>query len=238
MPQKDQLHFILGKCCHLILEWFHQQYIEGCLLPYHITMQDAYKVAMKEYGSKMNPEMKSECWEITNSYLRKITKDKNNGHPFNVLAVEKSFDFPIVENIILRGAIDIIYYDDYDGVLHVADYKTTKNEKYLTDFTQLLTYAFVIQQDHPEITKIRGSYILLRHDSKKLTQEFSLDQILSVKQKYIDYATKIQAEKEFKASPSNLCSWCGFLEHCEQGRDEVSNNSFGQQQKVFGAINW
>lgn len=231
-PKKDRDYHIFGKFCHRVLEWFHEQYIKGCLLPYNTTMTDAFKVAWTEYKDKMTPEMKKECWEIINSYLRLITKDKQNGLPANVIAIEKRFDFSIADNLVLNGAIDRIQLDA-DNVIHVADYKTTKNKKYLkNDWFQLLTYAYVIVSEDPTIEKVRASYILLRHDFEYVTTEFSKEEILAVKDKFIDYASQIRNEKDFTPNPSALCNYCDFLEHCPEGKTK----SYGQN--IYGEIAW
>lgn len=239
MPQPDRDYFVLGSFCHLVLENFHQQFIDGCLLPFHIAIKDSWNVAWQKYKSKMTPEMKQECWKIIDGYLRKITKDKNNGESFNILAVEHPFDFHLSEKVIIRGSIDIVQ-KDADNTWHVADWKSTKNPKHLENdnFFQIKTYCFVLLQEHPEIAKFKGSYVLLRHDFRKITKEFSLDEILAVRQKYLDYANQIESEKDFKATPNQLCGWCAYLEHCDEGRTQVANSCFNQQQKVFGAINW
>src|SRR5277367_5500485 len=87
-PKKDRDYHVFGKFCHRVLEWFHLQYIDGCLLPYNVTMTDAFKVAWSEFKEKMTPEMKKECWEIVNKYLILITKDKKAGLPANVIFAE------------------------------------------------------------------------------------------------------------------------------------------------------
>src|ERR1700723_475502 len=217
-PKKERDYHILGKYCHFVLEWFHQQYIDGCILPYNITMTDAFKMAWIEYKDKMTPEMKKECWDIINKYLVMITKDKNAGLPANVISVEKRFDFAISENIILNGAIDRIQLDA-DNVFHVCDYKTTKNKKYLkNDWFQLLTYAFVMLHEDPTIEKVRGSYILLRHDFEHITTEFSKQEILAVGEKFEQYASQIRSEKDYAATTSALCNFCDFQEHCIEGK--------------------
>lgn len=229
-PKKDHSYHIFGKFCHKALEWFHQQYIDGCLLPYSTTMTDAFKAAWSEYKDKMTPEMKKDCWEILNQYLCGVSKDKKNGLPFNVIGVEKRFEFPIGDKIILNGAIDVVRMSA-DNVLEVADYKTTKNKKYLKDdWFQLMTYGMVMLKERPELKKIRVSYILLRHEFEHLTREFSAKELLSVKQQYIDYAAKILAEKDYEPSPTNLCGWCDYLESCEAGQ---------KQTRMFsGEVSW
>jgi Protein of unknown function (DUF2800). len=232
MPKKDWDHHIFGKFCHMALEEFHAAYIEGCLLPYHITMSDAYKKALTEFKDKMNPEMKKECWDIINNYLKMVTIQKSKNLPDNVIAVEKKFELPVGENIILNGAIDRIQIDA-DNVVHVADYKTTKNKKYLKDdFFQLLTYAYVIVSEDPSIKKVRGSYILLRHNFEYITTEFDIDQIMTVADKYIEYARQINTEKEFKPNPTALCNFCDFQEHCPEGKSKSFN------QTTYGEVSY
>lgn len=232
MPKKDRDYHIFGKFCHRVLEWFHQQYLDGCLLPYNTTMTDAFKVAWEEYKDKMTPEMKKECWEIVDRYLRLITKDKQNGMPASVIKVEKRFDFKLADNLVLNGAIDRIQMDA-DDVIHVADYKTTKNKKYLkNDWFQLLTYAYVIISEDPSIKKVRASYILLRHDFEYVTKEFSKKEILEVKKLYEDYAAQILAEKEFEPNPTALCNYCDFLQLCPAGKSKAYD------QQVYGEVNW
>ncbi len=227
LPKKERDYHILGKFCHATLEWFHNQYIEGCLLPYNTTMTDAFKFAWSEYKDKMTPEMKKECWEIINNYLRSIT-----GKKMTALSMEKRFELPIGENIILNGAIDKISLDD-DNILHVADFKTTKNKKYLVnDWFQLLTYCYVIYTEDPTITKVRASYILLRHNAELITKEFGLDEILSMKDKFISYAEQIRNEKEFAPTTSALCKFCDFQEHCPAGKSMSRDNS------MYGEVSW
>lgn len=236
-PKKERDYHFFGKFCHAVLEIFHNYYVEGCLLPYNIAMNDAFKAAWSEYKNHMTPEMKKECWTIIDKYLRIITKDKANNLPFNVLACEKKFELPIAENVVLNGAIDRIQLDA-DNVVHVADYKTTKNKKYLTsDWFQLLTYAYTIVIEDPSITKIRASYILLRHDFEYITTEFDIKQIMSVKDQYVEYAKQILAETEYQPTPSMLCGWCDFLEHCPQGREKANSNQM-QSHKVYGEVSW
>jgi len=235
LPQKEKDYFTFGKFIHLALEWFHQQYIDGCLLPYHITLNDAFKVSWKKYGEKMTPEMKDECWKILDQYLKLVSKDKHNGHPFNIIAVEKQFNYQLTDDVILRGAIDVIKLDD-DGVLHVADWKSSKSKKYLeNDWIQLLSYCFILLQENPELTKIRGSYVMMRHGFEYLTKEFQVNEILEMRQKYIDYAQQIRTEKDFIATPNNLCNWCSYLDICAPGKTKVGTYN---SQNVFGEVNW
>lgn len=231
LPKKDWDFHIFGKFCHKVLEDFHNAYLEGCLLPYNITMGDAYKAALTEYKDKMTPEMKKECWALIDKYLRIVSKDKKL--VTSVIGVEKKFDFAIDEKLILNGMIDKIQIDD-DGVIHVADYKTTKNKKYLkNDWFQLLTYAYVILNEDPAVKKVRASYILLRHDFEYITTEFEVDEILKVKDKYLEYARQINTEKDFEPSPTALCNYCDFQNLCPAGKTKAFDSS-----NIYGEVNW
>lgn len=230
LPRKDWEFHTFGKFCHMVLEQFHKSYLEGCLLPYNVTMGDAFKAALVEYKDKMTPEMKKECWGLIDQYLRFVSQDKGAKFPANVIGVEKRFEFPIAENLILNGAIDRIQLDD-DGVVHVCDYKTVKNKKYLKDdFFQLLTYAYVIISEDPTIKKVRASYILLRHNFEYVSTEFNVKQIKQVKDKYIAYAKQIHEETDFKPNPTVLCNYCDFLDRCPEGKTKAFN------QNVFGEV--
>jgi RecB family exonuclease len=233
LPRKDWEFHIFGKFCHKVLEDFHNAYIKyNSVLPFNQEMGNAFKSATKEFGDKMTPEMKKDCWIIIDKYLRIVTNDKKNNLSANVVACEKNFDFAVSENLILNGMIDRIQIDD-DNVVHVCDYKTVKNKKYLKkDFFQLLTYAYVILQDNPDLEKVRASYILLRHDFEYITTEFSASEILKVKDQYLEYAMQMNTEKEFTPNPTALCNYCDFLNNCPEGKSKSFN------QNVYGEVSW
>jgi CRISPR/Cas system-associated exonuclease Cas4 (RecB family) len=232
LPRKDWDHHIFGKFCHKVLEDFHLAFINGSTEAFNTVMSKAYKDAIVEYDGKMTADMKKECWKIIDQYLRLITQDKKNNCLPNVLACEKSFDFAISDKVILNGMIDRVQLDA-DNVVHVCDYKTVKNKKYLkNDFFQLLTYAYVMINEDPSIQKIRASYILLRHDFEYITTEFSVPEILKIKDKYIDYANQIVEEKEYTPNPTPLCGYCDYLNACPEGKGRVFD------KPVYGEVAW
>jgi len=213
LPQKEFDFYILGKFCHKVLEDFHITYINGSTELFNSVMSKVFKQASREFV--MSKEMKKECWDIIDKYLRLIIKNKiDNIYP-NIIACEKNFNFIVDKNISLNGMIDRIQIDN-DGVLHVGDYKTTKNKKYLqNDKFQLLTYAYyLVTQDNLDLDKIRASYILLRHNFEHITFDFKIDEILKIKDMYIEYANAILSETEFNPTVSKLCEYCGFCNIC------------------------
>jgi len=233
LPRKDWEFHIFGKFCHKVLEEFHNAYsIKKSTNPLNVEMGNAFKLALAEFKEKMSAEMKKECWAIIDQYLRIITHDKKNNLSANVIACEKPFEINIEDKIILNGMIDRVQIDA-DNVIHVCDYKTVKNKKYLkNDFFQLLTYAYVIISEDPSITKVRASYILLRHDFEYITTEFTVPEIIKVRDKYLDYADKIHAEKEYKPNPTALCNYCDYLNLCPDGKTKAFN------QNVYGEVKW
>lgn len=232
LPRKEFEFHTFGKFVHKVLEDFHNEFINGSQEALHKVMAKAYKGALAEYRSKMTQEAQKEAYGIVDSYLEKISSEKNSIK--TILAVEKNFNFNISNAVILNGMIDRIQLDP-DGVVHVCDYKTVKNKKYLkNDFLQLLTYAYVIFNDDPTIEKVRGSYILLRHNFEYITKEFSKKEILEIKDKYEEYAKMIEDEKLWRPNPTPLCSYCDYVELCPEGKGFVNKN----KNIKFGEVSW
>lgn len=234
LPKKTRDYHTTGKFCHKVLEDFHNEYINGSSSPYNETMTKAFKEAYKLYKPDMTKDMKKECWNFINEYLKVVSHNKEHNLSANVLACEKSFEviIPGENNIILNGMIDRIQLDS-DNVLHLADYKTTKNKKYLqNDWFQLLTYGYVMLNEDPKLEKIRASYILLRHNFEYITTEFTKEDLLKVKDKYVQYAEQILNEKEFKPTPTFMCNYCDFCNDCESGRKIINPIN------LYGEVEW
>jgi RecB family exonuclease len=232
LPRKTWSFHTFGKFCHKVLEDFHNVYINGSQEPYNVIMSKAFKDAVTEYKIDMTPEMKKDCWKIIDQYLRIVTTNKKNNLSSNILACEKNFELLVGGKVILNGMIDRIQLDD-DNVIHVCDYKTSKNKKYLKDdFFQLLTYAYIIVSEDPEIKKVRASYILLRHNFEYLTAEFNKDEILKIADKYINYTDLIVNEKDFKPNPTRLCTYCDHVNICPEGR------KIADPSTIYGSVEW
>jgi RecB family exonuclease len=231
LPRKDFEYHKLGRAVHLILEIFHGEYINGSLEQLNKAMSHSYKVAMKEFGHQLSEQSKKEIYDIIDKYLQYITDTQDTIK--TITSVEKNFDFNITDKVVLNGMIDRIQTDN-DGVIHVCDYKTTKNIKYIkNDFMQLLTYAYVIYSENPTIEKVRGSYILLRHNFEHITKEFSLDDILKIKEQYEGYAKQIESNSLWEANTTRLCAFCPFLDKCEEGMAFTTPH-----RNTTGKTNW
>jgi len=231
LPKKEWDFHIYGKFVHRVLELYHLHYLKGGTSERHISMMDAFKESCVEFKGKMTPEQRVEAKLACSAYLKKLSEEPLDQVP-NITGVEKEFSINIADKICLLGVIDRVQIDA-DGVPHVCDYKTTKNKKYLkNDWFQLLTYAYVMYMQDPTITKVRGSYILIRHGFEYITATFDLPQILAIKDKFLKYAEDMEAEKLFRANPTPLCKYCDFLENCDEGRQ------FTQRDTYFGKTSW
>jgi RecB family exonuclease len=232
LPRIDRDYHVFGKFLHKCLEDFHLAYINGSTSPYNEILGFCFKTAKLEYGDLMTAEMLKEARAMLKEYLDIIVLKKQNNQEDNVIAVEKSFSINIHKNLILNGLIDRVQIDR-DGTINVGDYKTTKNKKYLVDDNfQLKTYAYALWLEDQSITKIRGSYILLRHNYEYINFEFNLDDILSVPKTYEEYYDEIIKEAEYKANPTFMCHYCDFLPLCDEGKAKV------KPQLTHGEVVW
>lgn len=246
---KDRDYLIFGKFLHSVLENFHaiikRQNDDN--KPFARIMEEQFASAIPEYKS-LTPAQLKDGHKIMTLYLKNFSQDHSEGTFPDILETEQEFCINIDDKILLNGFIDRVQLD-HDGVLHVADYKTSKAKsiKYLKkDKFQLLTYAYVLALIHPEIEKVRASYILLRARQcadchytldkeaelsaescpecksvnftiPSIVEEFSRDQILLIEEEFLEYAAKINVEKAFSSTTSPLCEYCDFLDLCPDG---------------------
>lgn len=230
LPKKEFTYHIFGRFVHRILELFHLSYINGSKESYHSVMSNAFNEAMQEIKGKISLSQKEEAYVILTKYLERL--NSNKGEVARVKSVEQTFNLQINDGLILTGMIDRVQLDE-DGVYHIIDYKTSKSKTYLKeDLLQLLTYAYVIYNEHPEITKVRVSYIMLKFDCEFITKEFKLDEILSIKDVYEKYAEEIHSETEYTANPQMLCRFCDYIDICNSGKNFVA------RQYKTGEIKW
>ena len=226
LPKKDWEHLTFGKFCHEILELFYKKVLAGNTQPYNVILSEAWKEAYLNWKPKLTKENVSQAKEICTQFLYQETTSKDK----TVLAVEDQFYIDIDGKVLLNGLIDRVQLDN-DGVIHVSDYKTTKNKKYLkNDFFQLLTYAFVMWLRDPTLKKVRGSYILLRHNLETIVTEFSVEEIKTVDPALLKYFESIKDEKLFRPNPTNLCKFCDYTDNCEAGKRFLGQTDrFGQE---------
>lgn len=256
LPRKERDYHVFGKFLHEILEKFHKMKIAGDTRPDNIIISEAFKSAYSNFKDKLNLDQIKESKNIISKYLVKLDLDRKLGQESQILDVEKEFYININDKIILNGFIDRVQLD-YDGLLHVGDYKTSllldkkdldipftntdKYKRYKKDIFQLKTYAYVMMLEYPEIEKIRCSYIMLRHNFHLIEKVFTKNEIMEIGSEFIEYADKIHEEKLYRPQVSPLCPYCDHIEVCDAGKafvkaqDERKN---GITTSTFGETNW
>lgn len=213
-PKREWSHLKLGNLVHKALEIFHKMILKGDNRPLGQIMKDAFAKARVEEKIDSS-DILMEAKALLGDYLKSI----KNKMP-NVRGIEVPFKIKIAENVLVRGFIDRVDVLN-DGMFHIVDYKTTKNEKYLDAF-QLLVYGLWLKHKKPEVSKFKASYILLKHKSKYKSYMFNVNDIDNCKKKVLGFAEKInnnKAENKWVPVPTRLCNWCDFMPICKAHED-------------------
>ena len=210
-----------GSCAHLILELFHQRANKDTNPEdYSKIMKECFVQALKD--PQFDPTiLRSYAWsptgdrpgleylkEISQSYLDKIKKD---GMP-NVIGTEVPYELELRKGVVIRGFIDRIDMPE-PGHYRVIDYKTSKDPKYLKSF-QLLVYSLAISNLYPDVEKISGSFMLLKHNFKEVDYNFGTMEIDNCARTIIKKADSILTEKSWKKNPTKLCDFCDYKNLC------------------------
>lgn len=214
VPEQDWSHLEFGKCAHRALELFHKNLCENVVSPedYSKVMKESAKEALKEFDFFILKPDLPELKDVLQSYLNKI---QESGLP-QVIANELNFDFKIDEYTV-RGFIDRI--DKISpGHYKVVDYKTNKNPKYLSNF-QLLLYALAIKKIYPDVEKISGCYVLLKHNCDTLEYSFEEEDYKATEDKVRQVGLSIDTSVEWEKRPSILCNWCDYQSICQNSWD-------------------
>lgn len=243
LPKKTWDFHTFGKFLHKVLEDFHLERLDGNTGPDNVLMAQCFKGGIKEYET-LTTEQKDDAFEICTQYLSRLASKRADKSLPEIVSVEEDFWVDIDGKVLLRGFIDRVQRDP-DGILHVADYKTSKSSRYLKkDDFQLLTYAYVKCVQDPSIKKIRTSYIMLKLDFEYVTFEFERDEVMKIAERFLEYADRIQSESLFRPETSPLCGWCDYREFCEDGEkfwQEYENKKkkrSRKRSKSWGATSW
>jgi RecB family exonuclease len=214
LPRKDWLHFDLGTLVHGVLEYFHADFrtdSKRSALNLKKTMKEAFK-KQRETMEKEKPldhGILLEARDLLSEYLKRM---ESEGIGSEIIALEDNFRIDLSEKFGVQGYVDRIDRDQ-DGVLHIKDYKTNKNRKYMEPF-QLKTYGIYLLDKFPETEKFRGSYVMMRFGGMLISYDFNKEDVIKIQKKLIEYAQYISEEERWLAKPSRLCDWCDFKSPC------------------------
>ena len=233
LPRVDKHYTIFGSFCHEVLEKFHKHYLEEKeTLPFVDVMQQSFKQARENWKEKITKDQLTEAYAIMLKYLMLVTEQSKEEAP-DILSVEKKIWIPIEDEFIFYGFIDRVQRDK-DGMLHVGDYKTTKDPKYLKDRTQLLLYGYALLVEDDKLKTLRSSYILLKHDLKPMIAEHDVSELIEAKDKFVESWRKIKNDKLFRPTPIFWkCNMCDYVNHCKEGQKLIFSN-----KKTYGKISW
>jgi RecB family exonuclease len=222
IERPEWAHFEFGTAAHRVLELFHEYLMNNVVPPekWPGLMRACFKKSLAESEKrgkldilKSDPELLPQLRKIIQEYLDIMKAD---GLP-PVLHNELEFDFK-VGGFAVRGFMDRI--DRHaPGVYEVVDYKTNKNPSYLTDF-QLALYALALHETYDDIKEISGSYVLLKHGSKRKAWDFTPQILEDTRNKVIQLGTDINTEKLWIKKPTFLCNWCDFKSICQESWTE------------------
>lgn len=212
LPRKQWDHFDLGTLVHGALEHFHGKFKKD-------GQQDNLKKLMKLSFKKQREDMEfkrtipTEILLLARDLLVQYLKNmENDGIGSEIVSLEEKFNIPLNDKYSILGFVDRLDLDE-DGVYHIKDYKTNKNMKYMDPF-QLQTYGIYLKQKFSDISAFRGSYIMLKFNSKLVSYEFNNEDIIKVRSDLIKYADQITSEKRWMPTQSVLCDWCDFKNTC------------------------
>ena len=234
LPRVEKHYTIFGQFCHEVLETFHKYYLDDKMkhLTFVEAMHKAFYSSIDNWKDKITKEQLDEAHAIMLDYLIIVSAEKEEEKPI-ILSVEQKIWTPINDEIVLYGYIDRVQRDS-DGIIHVVDYKTTKDPKYLKDRTQLLLYGYSLFVDDESIETIRTSYILLKHKMRYMTAEHTKEELIEAKDKLLERWRKVVDDKLFRATPLKFkCSFCDYINSCTEGQ----NVMFGSN-KHFGKVAW
>jgi RecB family exonuclease len=215
LPRKDWAHFKLGTMVHGVLEFFHADYKkDGSGLNLKRLMKEAFKKqreVMKKENVDIEPSMDIllEANKLLIEYLKRM---ETAGIGSEIISLEEKFNIRLDEKYSIQGIVDRIDMDA-DGIMHIRDYKTTKNAKYMEPF-QLQSYGIYLMNKYPEIDRFRGSYIMLRHGGRPISYDFNIEDVKKIRQSVLDYALRITQEERWITKGSALCDWCDFKDPC------------------------
>lgn len=217
-PRSKEAAF--GTLLHSALKLLHEP---GLIVP---TEEDV----LKFISDNWDPALYASEQESTLAFAQaiKIIKDyyaKNYPADFNVLALETSFEVPIVlgqDRHLLTGKIDRV--DKMaDGLLEVIDYKTAKkmpSQESVDKDLQLAVYHLGVANRWPSLLQdgreLKTSLYFLKHGEKLSTTRTPKDLSATKENIVKDFETIANAAKEgkFPPTPNALCDWCEFQKNC------------------------
>lgn len=138
-----------------------------------------------------------------------------------VVAIEKDISFSLKDGsgeIIFRGIIDRLDWNDKEKIYEIHDYKTSGSFPTQADADgdeQLGLYDIAIRSQWPGVGRVKliWHYLLF---NKEIESSRTQDKLAELEKAMILKVKEIEACADFPPQRSALCDWCGFQEICPE----------------------
>ena len=173
---------------------------------------------------------------------------KNPPWNFNVVELESRFEITLEDGKneevhVLAGIIDRIDKSPDSDKYEIIDYKTSKrmpSQSALDNDLQLSIYNLGLMKRWPHLNpeNIKLSLYYLKHNEKIETKRTAAG-LEKTKKEIIEKIREIQSTKEFVATPSALCDWCGYKKICPMWKHLYQNQEsrIKNQEEIEALIN-
>lgn len=146
------------------------------------------------------------------------------------MTLETSLDVVEGLDVVLRGTLDRVAM--VEGGVEITDYKTgaRKSDSHLTQLARyVMLWEASRQQDSlPIFMDFPAVYVQIlylgapKEKVRVPVAELDLDKERAQIAKIAKRIVKCQKPADFKAKPSVLCGWCGYLDRCQEGQNKVA----------------
>jgi putative RecB family exonuclease len=225
--EEEGIEAFLGNCFHQAMEKLYTELrfrvmsLDEVLAFY----RDTWKKNFHEKIVIVNQEKTAD--DYLKLGLKFIEDYYRHYYPFNqnrILGVEREIEVDLDGSgkYILRGYVDRIDLTP-DGVYEIHDYKTGSflpAQQDIDSDRQLAVYQLGLQKMWSQAKKVKLVWHFVAFD-----QEFSssrtAEQLEELRQEIIELIDLIEADREFQAKESALCSWCAYEDICPLKKHEV-----------------
>ncbi len=211
LPQKDWPFHALGSFVHRVLEiWIQSLLVK---IEPKMAASLAYAAARKEdAGTKIEPADLQLAKSLLKDYMKEYLASD-----IETLSTEKRFSFTLEDDFVVRGIIDRV--DRLaDDKIEIIDYKPTKSPDRL-NAQQLMIYALAAKKEFGEAENVVASYVLLRHNNRKVSYDFTDSALKEEEQRLLEQGVTIRDETEWTPKPSFLCNYCDYFMQCHEESD-------------------
>ena len=220
-PEKDSPAFTVGRNIHAALKTFFSLKV-GDRSPERLIelLKEAWRhdrrvfargdpELERDWGSRA-VEMLNRSYDILDVFARPV-------------ALEQFIEVTVEDELTLKGLVDRIDRVG-DRELKVIDYKSAKFPLSETSERErdvaAIIYALGVERLFPNERVVAVDYIYLG-DAKVLRFEPTRQLIEEKLNKIRELVKRVEADRHWVATPSQLCAYCGYLDICPEGTDFI-----------------